>query len=88
LAPDPGQPPRRELIRFVSDRPGHDQRYAMDTTRIERELGWRPQESFESGLEGTVRWYLERGDWWQPIRAGVYQGERLGLLAAAPPAAP
>ena len=82
--PEPGQPPRRELIRFVTDRPGHDQRYAMDTSRIRDELGWRPEESFESGLESTVRWYLDTPGWWQPIRDGVYRGERLGLGAAAP----
>ena len=81
LHPEPGQPPRRELIRFVADRPGHDQRYAMDTTRIRDELGWRPEESFESGLENTVRWYLDTPGWWRPIRDGVYRGERLGLAA-------
>jgi len=53
----------------------------MDTGRIARELGWQPVESFESGLERTVRWYLERPDWWQPVRSGVYRGERLGLVA-------
>ncbi len=86
--PEPGQPPRRTLIRFVTDRPGHDQRYAMDTSRIARELGWQPEESFESGLERTVRWYLDRSDWWQPIRSGVYQGERLGLVTSNGPVSP
>ena len=85
LRPEPGQPGRRSLITYVQDRPGHDRRYAMDISRIGRELDWRPQESFEAGLAGTVRWYLERRDWWEPIRSGVYRGERLGLGAAAKP---
>ena len=78
LAPDAGIGPRRGLIAFVADRPGHDQRYAIDATKIERELGWRPQESFESGLRKTVSWYLANRDWWDRIRSGVYRGERLG----------
>ncbi|MBN9436695.1 dTDP-glucose 4,6-dehydratase [Bosea sp. (in: a-proteobacteria)] len=78
LAPDTGIGPRRGLIAFVADRPGHDQRYAIDATKIERELGWRPQESFESGLRKTVSWYLANRDWWDRIRSGVYRGERLG----------
>ncbi len=78
LAPDAGIGLRAKLIKFVTDRPGHDQRYAIDASKIERELGWRPQESFESGLEKTVRWYLENRDWWGRIRSGVYRGERLG----------
>jgi dTDP-glucose 4,6-dehydratase len=75
LCPDGA--PRRRLIRFVADRPGHDQRYAMDTTKIRVELGWRPRESFESGLDKTVRWYLDNPTWWQAIRN--YAGDRLGL---------
>lgn len=78
LAPDATIGPRENLIRFVADRPGHDQRYAIDASKIERELGWRPQESFESGLRNTVAWYLKNRDWWGRIRSGVYQGERLG----------
>jgi dTDP-glucose 4,6-dehydratase len=78
LAPDAAVGPREKLIRFVADRPGHDRRYAIDASKIERELGWRPQESFESGLRNTVRWYLENRDWWSRIRSGVYRGERLG----------
>ncbi|MCX5495670.1 dTDP-glucose 4,6-dehydratase [Kaistia dalseonensis] len=70
---------RRELIRFVTDRPGHDHRYAIDASLIESELGWRPRETFVTGLEQTVRWYLDRRDWWEPLRQGVYSGERLGL---------
>jgi dTDP-glucose 4,6-dehydratase len=78
LVPDATIGPRENLIRFVADRPGHDQRYAIDSSKIERELGWRPQESFESGLRNTVQWYLENRDWWGRIRSGVYRGERLG----------
>ena len=83
LRPRPGAAPRRELISFVQDRPGHDQRYAIDAGKITRELGWNPSETFESGLESTVRWYLENGDWWRPILAGNYSGERLGLKGSA-----
>ncbi len=68
----------RELVIFVEDRPGHDQRYAIDCSKIERELGWRPIETFETGLRKTVRWYLENPAWWQAIRSGKYRGERLG----------
>ena len=69
---------RRALIDFVTDRPGHDLRYAIDCSKIERELGWRPQETFETGLRKTVEWYLENTDWWNAIRSGKYRGERLG----------
>ena len=68
-----------DLITFVADRPGHDLRYAIDASKIERELGWRPQETFESGLRKTVEWYLANEDWWQAVLDGSYQGERLGL---------
>ena len=68
-----------ELITFVKDRPGHDFRYAIDASKIERELGWRPQETFESGLRKTVEWYLANEDWWQAVLDGSYQRERLGL---------
>ena len=69
---------RHEQIRFVADRPGHDRRYAVDPAKIERELGWRARESFETGLAKTVDWYLAREDWWQPLRESRYAGERLG----------
>jgi dTDP-glucose 4,6-dehydratase len=64
----------------VADRPGHDRRYAIDPAKIETELGWRPQVGFEEGLEATVRWYIDNEAWWQPLREGVYGGQRLGLL--------
>ncbi|RWR02771.1 dTDP-glucose 4,6-dehydratase [[Pantoea] beijingensis] len=63
----------RDLIRWVTDRPGHDQRYAIDAGKIERELGWRPQESFDSGIRKTVTWFLENESWWQAILDGSYQ---------------
>jgi dTDP-glucose 4,6-dehydratase len=71
-----------DLISFVTDRPGHDHRYAIDATKLENDLGWRAQETFETGIEKTVRWYLDRADWWQPLRDKVYAGERLGLVKA------
>lgn len=70
----------RALITYVDDRPGHDFRYAIDCSKIERELGWRPQETFESGLRRTVQWYLDNETWWQTIRSGKYRGERLGRV--------
>jgi dTDP-glucose 4,6-dehydratase len=81
LAPDGGE--RLRLISFVADRPGHDLRYALNGSRVRRELNWSPNESFESGLRRTVIWYLERRDWWQPLAERIYRGERLGLPAAS-----
>jgi dTDP-glucose 4,6-dehydratase len=69
-----------DLITFVTDRPGHDLRYAIDARKIDKELGWTPQESFDSGLRKTVEWYLANKTWWQRVRSGQYQGERLGQL--------
>ena len=77
----PDGSPHSRLITYVADRPGHDQRYAIDPSKLETELGWRARETFESGLEQTVAWYIERRDWWEPLRQG-YGGERLGLLPA------
>lgn len=82
IAPRPGQPPRRELITYVEDRPGHDVRYAIDVSRTERTLGWRAETPFEAGLERTVRWYLAREDWWGPLREH-YAGQRLGRVTAS-----
>src|SRR5579872_7135295 len=72
LAPRSG-PPRRELITFVKDRPGHDRRYAIDARKIERELGWKPKETFESGIRKTVRWYLENEEWVRDVTSGSYR---------------
>ncbi|MCE6966483.1 MULTISPECIES: dTDP-glucose 4,6-dehydratase [unclassified Leclercia] len=69
----------RDLITRVPDRPGHDLRYAIDASKIERELGWAPQETFESGIRKTVEWYLANEGWWKQVLDGSYQGERLGL---------
>jgi dTDP-glucose 4,6-dehydratase len=75
----PTSRPREELIEFVTDRPGHDARYAIDASKLESELGWCAREDFESGIEKTVRWYLENDWWWQPLRT-QFAGERLGLI--------
>jgi len=78
----PAGAPHDRLITFVADRPGHDLRYAIDATKLETELGWRAQETFDTGIEKTVQWYLDRRDWWEPLRNRVYRGERLGLIPA------
>jgi dTDP-glucose 4,6-dehydratase len=78
----PAKSSRRSLITFVIDRPGHDFRYAIDASKAHRELGWQPKESFNSGIERTVRWYLDNRTWWEPLRERIYQGERLGLVKA------
>jgi dTDP-glucose 4,6-dehydratase len=77
----PGNRPRTELIEFVTDRPGHDARYAIDATKLEDELGWRARDGFETGIAKTVQWYLENDWWWQPLRKD-YAGQRLGLIEA------
>ena len=69
----------KELITFVDDRPGHDQRYAIDNTKITNELNWRPKESIETGLEKTISWYLDNKSWYQKIINNSYAGQRLGL---------
>jgi dTDP-glucose 4,6-dehydratase len=79
LVPDVSIGPRDKLISFVTDRPGHDARYAIDAGKIARELGWKPRHSFEQGLRETVRWYLDNKTWWERARSGVYRGERLGV---------
>lgn len=72
--------PRRDLIRFVEDRPGHDRRYAIHAGRLETELGWRASEQFESGLRRTIQWYLDHEDWWRPLRDAGHGATRLGLV--------
>lgn len=70
--------PHARLITYVTDRPGHDLRYAIDDSKLRGEFGWRPSESLETGLRKTVRWFLDNRAWWEPIRSGLYRGERLG----------
>jgi dTDP-glucose 4,6-dehydratase len=79
MVPDSPYRPHQSLIRFVEDRPGHDRRYAIDAGKIKKELGWVPQESFETGLRKTVRWYLDQNNWVTRVLSGAYRGERLGL---------
>jgi dTDP-glucose 4,6-dehydratase len=79
LLPSSPHKPHNQLITFVADRPGHDLRYAIDASKIQQVLGWKPEETFETGLRKTVQWYLENRDWWQRVRDGSYRGERLGL---------
>lgn len=77
----PAEQPRASLITFVEDRPGHDLRYAIDPSKIIADLGWKPQETFESGLRKTVQWYLSNHAWWHRIHQRIYRGERLGVVA-------
>jgi dTDP-glucose 4,6-dehydratase len=83
LRPNVSLGSRRGLVTFVTDRPGHDLRYAIDASKIARELGWAPRRTFEEGLRQTVAWYLDNAWWWQRVRSGVYRGERLGLALGA-----
>lgn len=78
----PSGAPHRQLIEFVTDRPGHDHRYAIDASKLEAELGWRAEETFDTGIRKTVEWYLANQQWWGPLRQSVYAGERLGLSPA------
>ena len=80
IYPSPSGKSYRELITFVTDRPGHDFRYSIDASKIEKELNWIPNESFETGIRKTILWYLEHKDWWQEIQAKNYEQERLGTL--------
>lgn len=82
ISPDPDIGPREALIRFVTDRPGHDLRYAIDAGKIQRELGWSPRETFETGLRKTVEWYFANPIWVERVLSGAYRGERLGLAHA------
>ncbi len=75
----PSGKPHDSLIQYVTDRPGHDARYAIDATKLETELGWKAQENFDSGIEKTVRWYIDNEWWWATLRKG-YAGQRLGII--------
>ncbi len=79
LVPNAAHRPHRNLVTYVTDRPGHDLRYAIDASKIKNDLGWEPQETFETGLRKTVEWYLNHQTWWQHVLDGSYRGERLGL---------
>ncbi len=79
MLPGSAHRPHRQLISFVADRPGHDLRYAIDSTKLQMELGWRPRENFETGLKKTVNWYLDNRMWWEKILSGRYRTERLGM---------
>ena len=79
LVPDSKFGPHKNLIRYVTDRPGHDRRYAIDASKIQNQLGWKPEESFETGLRKTVQWYLDNKEWINRVMSGAYRGERLGL---------
>jgi dTDP-glucose 4,6-dehydratase len=79
MVPDSPHKPHAGLIGFVKDRPGHDRRYAIDAGKLQRELGWQPKETFETGIRKTVQWYLDHREWTQRISSGEYRGERLGL---------
>jgi dTDP-glucose 4,6-dehydratase len=81
MRPRADRRPYAEQIAFVADRPGHDQRYAIDASKLRNDLGWSPSETFETGLAKTVRWYLDNEPWWRAIQSGSYRGERLGLKA-------
>lgn len=83
LLPDSPYKPHKQLIEFVSDRPGHDQRYAIDASKIHDELGWQPEETFASGLKKTVEWYITNREWNQRVMDGSYQQQRLGLGGAS-----
>jgi dTDP-glucose 4,6-dehydratase len=87
MLPNSPHRPHARLIGFVADRPAHDRRYAMNASKLRRELGWRPRESVESGLRQTVRWYLDNRWWWEPIWSGRYSGARLGTIDDQPAAA-
>ncbi len=81
LVPDSPHIPHENLITYVTDRPGHDLRYAIDADKIAAELGWMPEETFESGIKKTIHWYLENSEWCQHVQDGSYQRERLGAKA-------
>jgi dTDP-glucose 4,6-dehydratase len=71
----------KDLITFVADRPGHDKRYAINSSKITKNLGWRPNETFESGIRKTVAWYLENSSWWERVLNGEYKLRRIGKIS-------
>lgn len=79
MVPESPHRPHKNLIQYVTDRPGHDRRYAIDASKIQNQIGWKPKESFETGLRKTVRWYLDNQSWTNRVMSGAYRGERLGL---------
>jgi dTDP-glucose 4,6-dehydratase len=79
--PNSANRPHERLIELVTDRPGHDQRYAIDASKIRSELSWRPRHNFDDGLRATVRWYLDHRGWWERVMSGAYRGQRLGLAS-------
>ena len=81
MLPDSPRRPHERLIQFVTDRPGHDARYAIDASKIRHELGWRPRHSFDQGLRETVCWFIRNRSWWERVMSGAYRGERLGLAS-------
>ena len=81
LAPRAGNGKYENLITYVTDRPGHDFRYAIDASKIRDDLGWQPKENFTSGIEKTINWYLDNKSWWQAIQDNTYQQERLGVVS-------
>src|ERR1700752_5191061 len=83
MAPDGAGRPHKRLINFVADRPGHDRRYAIDASKIRRELGWSPKQAFDEGLRETVRWYFSHREWCTRVQAGRYGRERLGVIQSS-----
>ena len=79
MLPNSPYKPHKSLLAYVPDRPGHDQRYAIDASKLKNDLGWQPKETFSSGLRKTVQWYLDNPEWCQHVLDGSYRGERLGL---------
>ena len=79
MVPNAKHAPHGSLVKFVDDRPGHDRRYAIDCSKIKRELGWTPRETFDTGLRKTIQWYLDNQNWVERVMSGAYRGERLGL---------
>ena len=80
LRPRPDGNSYAELINYVQDRPGHDFRYAINASKIKNDLGWKPKETFETGIRKTIQWYLDNENWWRQIQDGTYNQQRLGVI--------